>query len=398
MFFWKGIQSIWIRKNSENQALNGLRALAIISVLLFHTVPSLGMIGWENSFIARFFHTLDSGVALFFVLSGYLISEGLKKEWNLHKKINFKHFFIKRSMRIFPAYYFYLIITFLIVTAMIQKGGTDFSLSQTQQNSNSPLLASYQNFKYDLVYLSDYIASYNIHTWSLSIEEKFYIFFPFIAGFLVFTLSGNNRTILLLSLYLLPLVFRIIFFVFNGPSTEALHQFHLRFDDLLAGIIVMELTYNEESRKRLENLKFYLLGLAFLLYIINYNLLVSGILFYKTIFSYNLYNLSFGLFLLAAILGKGYFRNFLSITIFRPIARLSYTIYLWNLLLAPIAFQTLAKPFKQNGFVTPLQFGVATFQFFIITFVFSLVLYLLIEYPFLRWKAKLESKQLFMKG
>ncbi|TDY72768.1 peptidoglycan/LPS O-acetylase OafA/YrhL [Leptospira meyeri] len=391
MFLWKGLQSTWRRKDGENESLNGLRALAILSVLFFHTVPSIGMIGWENSYFIKFLHTLDSGVALFFVLSGYLISDGLKKEWNRNQKISYQKFFIKRSLRIFPAYYFYLIITYLIVTAIIQKGGGNFSLNANQSGSNFSLLASYQNFKFDLMYLSDYFASYNIHTWSLSIEEKFYLFFPFIAGLFLFSLKTKNRLITLLFLYLLPLIFRVFSYILYGPNAEAFHQFHLRIDDLIAGILVMELTNNEKIRNILEEFKYYLLGFALLIYAINFTFIVSENSFYKTVFSYNFYNLSFASFLLVAILGKNEFQRLLSLAFFRPIARLSYTMYLWNLLLAPFAFQSLAKPLKQNGFVTPIQFGMATLQFFVYTFIFSMILYVLIEYPFLRWKSKLEA-------
>ncbi|TGL85083.1 acyltransferase [Leptospira congkakensis] len=392
MFLWKALQSTWIRKHGENEALNGLRAIAILSVLFFHTVPSIGMIGWENTYFTKFLHTLDSGVALFFVLSGYLISNGLKREWLLNQKIDYKQFFIKRSLRIFPAYYFYLIITYLVVTAILQKGGENFSLSGNQSDPNSSLLMSYQNFKYDLIYLSDYFASYNIHTWSLAIEEKFYLFFPFVAGLLLFSLKGKNQGFTLLFLYLLPLVFRVFYYVSYGPNIEAFHQFHMRIDDLIAGIIVMEITNNQKIRKKLEEFKYHLLGFAFLIYVSNFILLVSENSFYKSIFSYNLYNLSFALFLVVAILGKNQFQKIMSIGFFRPIARLSYTMYLWNLLLAPVAFQSLAKPLKQNGFVTPIQFGMVTLQFFVYTFVFSMILYVLIEYPFLKWKSKLETK------
>ncbi|TGM37897.1 acyltransferase [Leptospira biflexa] len=393
MRIWKIVQSIWVQKTGENESLNGLRALAIISVLLFHTVPSLQMIGWGELGITKFFVTLDSGVALFFVLSGYLISGGLKKEWNQNSEINFKLFFIKRSLRIFPAYYFYLFITYLLVTAILKKGGSNLSLNPNAQSSALSLIESYKNFKFDLLYLSDYFPSYNIHTWSLSIEEKFYLLFPFVAGIFLFRFNFKQKFVLLSILYSVPLLFRIIYYNQYGSYTDAFHAFHIRFDDLMAGIIIMEISSHLELMKKLQKYWQYILLIAFVIYATNFYFITTQIETYITIFSYNFYNISFALLLLVAILGNNHFQSFLSFFLFRPIARLSYTMYLWNLLLAPFAFQTLVKPFQKNGYITPGQFGIATLHFFLLTFLVSTVLYIMIEFPFLKWKSILESKE-----
>lgn len=391
MFLLNGIKSIFIEKKGEIDSLNGLRALAILSILFFHAVPTLEVVGWGQTITAQVFQTLDSGVSLFFVLSGYLISFGLKREWNQSTKLNFRMFFIKRSLRIFPAYYFYLLITYLVMTAAIKKGG-EISLNGEMVDPAASIITLYQNFKYDLVYLSDYFRSYNNHAWSLSVEEKFYLIFPVFAGFLLFPMKEKNRFAFLMFLYILPLIFRIYSTLTSGPRIVAFHEFHFRYDDLLAGILVMEVLNKEKLKNKLTEHRYFILGIAGILYISNIYLLNSHYVLYKNTFAYNIFSLSFSLFLIFSLLGKNFFSGLLSSPVFRPISRLSYTMYLWNQLLIPIAFQSLANPLKTTGIVTNLQMATAILQFFIITSIVCAILYVLIEYPFLLWKSKLTQK------
>lgn len=391
MFLWNGIKSIFIEKKGEIDSLNGLRALAILSILFFHVTPSLEFAGWGQTITATVFRTLDSGVSLFFVLSGYLISNGLKGEWNQNSKLNFKMFFVKRSLRIFPAYYFYLFITYLVITAAMKKTG-EISLNGQIVDPAAAIKTAYQNFKYDLVYLSDYFRSYNIHAWSLSVEEKFYLIFPMFAGFFLFPMKEKSRFAFLVFLYILPLIFRIYSTINNGPRIVAFHEFHFRYDDLLAGILVMEVLNKKELKEKLSKYKHFILSIAALMYLSNIYLLNSQYEIYKNTFSYNIFSISFSLFLIVSLLDKNFYSSLLGNPILRPISRLSYTIYLWNQLLIPIGFSSLAISLKTTGIVTNSQMVIAIILFFISTFIVCTILYVLIEYPFLLWKSKLTKK------
>src|SRR5664279_3269563 len=93
--------------------LDHLRALAIIFVFLFHYGRLFPHPGWTNS-ISQFGWT---GVDLFFVLSGYLISSQLFEKMQEEKKLSFWEFFLKRFFRIIPAYLVVVALYFLFPSA-----------------------------------------------------------------------------------------------------------------------------------------------------------------------------------------------------------------------------------------------------------------------------------------
>src|SRR4051812_42000734 len=94
------------------RCLDGLRAYAILLVILSHLALA-DVPPWLKATF-HFWNAGTVGVRLFFLLSGFLITTILKKELERNGKINFKKFFIRRILRIFPAFYFYLIILTLL--------------------------------------------------------------------------------------------------------------------------------------------------------------------------------------------------------------------------------------------------------------------------------------------
>ena len=86
----------------RNKRLDILRCIAVLSVMILHgnIWPFFGNIGWV-------------GVDLFFVLSGFLISGLLFSEYKTRNSISFKRFFIRRGLKIYPAFYFFLAVTYL---------------------------------------------------------------------------------------------------------------------------------------------------------------------------------------------------------------------------------------------------------------------------------------------
>lgn len=154
------------------KALDGVRALAILLVMLFHFYFLLE-VGWI-------------GVQLFFVLSGFLITSILldSKQDSLGPYL--KRFYWRRSLRIFPLYYLYLIgITLLYIVA---QQPNDFL-------SKLPYLLLY-NYNHYPVFHSLAIDTTFTHFWSLSVEEQFYLFWPL----LLFFLHERQLKVLLLSI------------------------------------------------------------------------------------------------------------------------------------------------------------------------------------------------------
>jgi peptidoglycan/LPS O-acetylase OafA/YrhL len=167
-------------------ALDGLRGIAILLVILFHTFHFT--LGW-------------CGVDLFFILSGFLITSSLietKEDNNYLKK-----FWLKRVLRIFPLYYLILIII------LIPK---DFFNINTVSFSSWSYWFYVQNWVY--VYnglFPDGKDTLN-HFWSLAIEEQFYFLFPFIIKYV----PKKNLVSVLLLFIAVPIGARYYYFINNN--------------------------------------------------------------------------------------------------------------------------------------------------------------------------------------
>ncbi len=135
--------------------LDGLRAVAITCVLIEHELSqTLNISGWNN------FGSL--GVMLFFVLSGFLITGLLDKEDIKTGTIDLKAFYIRRALRIFPAFFVMIAVTSLLISVRLV---TDVSWLS--------VIAC-------CLYIRNIVGSGDTlgHTWSLSLEEQFYLFWP----------------------------------------------------------------------------------------------------------------------------------------------------------------------------------------------------------------------------
>jgi peptidoglycan/LPS O-acetylase OafA/YrhL len=137
-------------------ALNGVRAAAVIPVVAGHTVSSLAPGGF-------------SGVRLFFVLSGFLITTLLFEEWATQGLIRLGAFYTRRALRLLPALFFILLVDMVLV-ALLDGGNavrhhvpTVFSVMFYFANWRQIPLNGGREFG---------------HLWSLSVEEQFYLLWP----------------------------------------------------------------------------------------------------------------------------------------------------------------------------------------------------------------------------
>lgn len=161
--------------------LDGLRCVAIVGVVLFHLrVPGFGL--------------GSLGVWLFFVLSGYLITSILLVERSAGGSFGLYagRFYVRRALRIFPLYYFYLFVNYLLVR-----------LSGNEADDYVFYLTYTQNFLLGATQFSD-IAGNLGHTWSLATEEQFYLLWPF----LVYYLSRRWLTGVCVALIIAAPIFR----------------------------------------------------------------------------------------------------------------------------------------------------------------------------------------------
>jgi len=154
--------------------------MAIVVVMLFHFY-SLLEIGWI-------------GVQLFFVLSGYLITTILMEEKSNNFSFYIKRFYWRRSLRIFPLYYFYLLL--------VSVGYVIFSVPSSFLNV-IPFLLTY-TYNYVPLFAGLNFDAFFPHFWSLSVEEQFYLFWPL----LIFVFSKNGLRFVLLLILVLSPIFR----------------------------------------------------------------------------------------------------------------------------------------------------------------------------------------------
>lgn len=199
--------------------IDGLRAIAILPVIFFHA-------GFE---------TLGGGflgVDIFFVISGYLITSILLKELE-NNKFSILNFYERRARRILPALFFVLIITSLVAYIFMPAP----ELKEYAQS----LVAVVSFLSNIFFYLEvDYFATSSeqlplLHTWSLSIEEQFYLFFPIL---LLITWRFNKKFILKICVVLLLLsLCTNIYFNTQSLFEESFYLLPSRAWELLAGSI-----------------------------------------------------------------------------------------------------------------------------------------------------------------
>ena len=234
--------------------IDGLRAIGVISVLIYHANINFFGFNLNGGFL---------GVDIFFVVSGYLITFGLFKELTLTNNISFKNFYLRRIRRIIPAIIFISIIsTVFAYFFLIPSDIVNFSKS---------ILFSLTFFS-NIFFLQtglDYSASDSLeipflHTWSLGVEEQFYFLFPII----LFFLFKNFKSSLLgfiIALIILSLVLGTFQSAMKPMSSFFLLQYRLW--EILIGsfLAIIEIKYKKsESEKKLTNCNIFI-TLGFLL-------------------------------------------------------------------------------------------------------------------------------------
>jgi peptidoglycan/LPS O-acetylase OafA/YrhL len=150
--------------------LDGLRALAVTAVFLFHAKPHASGDPWVPGG--------SLGVDLFFVLSGYLITSLLLVEWDKHGRVMLPDFWKRRARRLFPAVVV-VILSALLLSALFARN----VLHATRGDALSALF--YVNNWHQIIANQSYFQrmgspSLLQHLWSLSVEEQFYILWPFL--------------------------------------------------------------------------------------------------------------------------------------------------------------------------------------------------------------------------
>jgi len=345
--------------------IDGLRAIAVISVIFYHADQTINNL--------RILPGGFAGVDIFFVISGFLITSIILNELNETDSFSFFNFYERRCRRIIPVLLFVFIVSFpFIWLYFIPSSFIDFSKS---------LLSSLLFFSNYFFYFSGelYDAENSLlkplmHTWSLSIEEQFYIVFP-----LMFYVSFKFLKIHLLKVFsfFLLVSFLLMIITFNKNESLAFFGFFSRFWELMFGCLIGILSFKKKkTNKTLSNI-YSFFGLI---------LIVYSIFFFDHRTSYPFFQT------LTPVCGAGlviYYNNknsfFYKILSLKPIVfigLISYSLYLWHY---PIFAIGRTTEFFGDGISKKL---------FLLTFLFSLITYYFIEKPVK--KKKLSKKNIFI--
>jgi peptidoglycan/LPS O-acetylase OafA/YrhL len=180
--------------------IDGLRAISILSVLLFHLDFEI----FSGGYI---------GVDVFFVISGYLITKLIKEEYEAQGKLDFSNFYSRRIRRLFPAFFVVIVCTFIVAVFIFET---------------ADLRRFYGAVFYSTTYLSNiyywleggyFAASADVkpllHTWSLAVEEQFYIFWPITILLMLRGLKSSTIVFAIVILILFSLILSEILYYGN---------------------------------------------------------------------------------------------------------------------------------------------------------------------------------------
>jgi peptidoglycan/LPS O-acetylase OafA/YrhL len=155
--------------------LDGVRGIAILAVMLVHSADRLNSLGVRSIFRYGWV-----GVDLFFVLSGFLITRILLQARESDRF--FRNFYVRRALRVWPLYYSIVVLTFALAPSVVSHYGLQASQA-TDCRGALVYVLFLQNLWHSSIPLNPMLGV----TWSLAIEEQFYVVWPA----LVFALSGR---------------------------------------------------------------------------------------------------------------------------------------------------------------------------------------------------------------
>lgn len=301
------------------------------------------------------------GVDLFFVLSGFLVSGLLFREYIERGEVDVLRFLVRRGFKIYPPFYFLMAVTgAILLIGGMQQGRAFFC---------------------ELVFFQNYCGGLWNHTWSLAIEEHFYLLLAVTVGAVTYR-SVSRKPISRLPWMVLAVIvacnlLRLI--QSTTPFTYLTHLYptHLRIDSLAIGVLIAY--YYHFSRERFTKFAqtyskyLFFLGMALLAPVFKFDLETHGLIY---TFGLTVFALASGM-LLTAVLVKKAPRNLLTYTL-GYIGLQSYSIYLWH-----SSVQSWWMPLLRSQMALNLPDQIYTWIYVIASLALGIVMGIVIEKPFL---------------
>lgn len=338
---------------------------------------------WQQPFTHEFWNLWYNGwlgVDLFFVLSGFLITHHLLRNWPAVKHKAFIYRYLsKRALRILPLYFFVLMVTTLGIVPYFEP--------------DYPITA--YTWLVHTVFLQDYISGVSIlvSLWSLGVEEKFYL----IAPILVFWAYKYNTSkviagTIIVILCLLTIRTAILITISNSITYSQFFwsfraPFHFSITSVLCGTLVA-LLYQKHQLSlltpRLKKVFFYATTAVLLLILTTKRWIESGH-WVETNIIIVLSSVLFALLLYCSLAATAVSENLLT-KVLRYIAKLAFPLYLAHLMVVPLAKAICNSVFSSTETISfvvyfPVYLGLSLFT--------AIALHLLVEKPFLELKDRL---------
>src|SRR6056300_450293 len=350
--------------------IDGLRAIAVVSVILNHApITILGYQLFKGGFI---------GVDIFFVISGYLITSIILKELITTGSFSFKNFYERRVRRILPALLVVILASLPFAWMyLLPNSFIDYSKSVLYSlgfGSNFYFHYSGQQYGAESGLLKPFL-----HTWSLSVEEQYYILFPIV---LLITYKFFRRYLIHILTFGFIISLGLAEWTSRNYPSISFYFIHTRMWELLAGSILayFEITKGHRSKNRILNLILPFIGLM----LIGHSILFFNDGMFHPSF-YTLYPI-IGVCLIIWFSSKNeLITKILSTKLFVGIGLISYSLYLWHY---PIfAFARI----KDN---TPSEYD--KFEWIVLSIILSLISYFFVERPFRNKQNKFNKKIILM--
>lgn len=295
--------------------IDGLRAISVLSVLIYHAKFYINdTILLPGGFL---------GVDIFFVISGYLISSIIFKEFNTNNNFSFKNFYNRRIRRIIP------VLMFVTLTA-IPLGYIFLLPYNLIEFSNSIFFSTFflSNIYFileGLQYGADIsISKPFLHTWSLSVEEQFYFFFPLLT---LFFLKFIKKYIIVVLIIILIISLFVAELQSNQNSLINFYLLSSRIWELFFGVIIAYL-HNKNISLIKNN---YLIEF---LTIFSFSLIISSFIFFNNELKHPSFVTTIPVLSTSLIIylnvHNTIINKFLSLKFFVNVGLISYSLYLWH--------------------------------------------------------------------
>ncbi len=412
-------KDIFKRPSGQYESIDGLRAISVYFVIVFHCFyfmlkiltneQKFDFVSKVPSYLDWVWHG-DKGVDIFFVISGFLVGGIIFREYQKRGSISIRNFYFRRIFRIVPVY-----IIALIFYMFVEPHRAKF-------------------FWANLLFINNFFPANWIlapHTWSITVEVQFYLIYPLI--FLYLIKPSKSKALLMVFLFVFASIIRGLillgepdlyttqfyegFLALNGEQfrfAEALYEnLYTRFGPLILGVFVAYLHIHQ--RKQIENLVKNSNLLCNMVFITGLILLISSAMipyqdpnsYYSSNFmaeinllllstNRNIFSLGVAIVLLFTLYPSSWadpVRRILSAHILLPIAKVSYSIYLFHppiILLAAIIIHGLDAKLADITIPSILATSVLTL---LLSWIFSVIVYITIEKPSIDYNKNRELRR-----